>query len=111
MRTLGEDLARKLGTIGHLESLRRVEVGDIGLDGAKLLGEITQEDLKNPADFLPSNARIILSKKEEELVNHGRPIALSSNKETLFALSHSGEGIAVLQKGDRGLYRVLRGLF
>lgn len=111
MRTLGEDLARKLGTVGHLESLRRVEVGNIGLDAAKPVEEITQEDLHNPADFLPSNARVILSKEEEKLVKNGRPIALSSNKETLFALSHSGEGIAVLQKGDRGLYRVLRGLF
>lgn len=111
MRTLGEDLARKLGTLGHLESLRRVEVGNIGLDAAKPLGEITQEDLKNPADFLPEDARVILNKEEEKLVKNGRPIALSSNKETLFALSQTGEGIAVLQKGDRGLYRVLRGLF
>ena len=111
MRTLGEDVARKLGAIGHLESLRRVEVGNIGLDAAKPLGEITQGDLKNPADFLPEDARVILNKEEEKLVKNGRPIALPSNKETLFALSHSGEGIAVLQKGDRGLYRVLRGLF
>lgn len=111
MRTLGEDIAKKLGTLGHLEALSRVEVGDIPLTGAKPLEELGPSDLLNPADFLPKDARIILSKEEEELVKNGRPIALPSNHDTLFAVSESGQGIAVLRMGDRGLYRVLRGLF
>ena len=42
IRTLGQDIALKLGTVGHLKELRRTKCGNFGLDDA-----ITLEKLKN----------------------------------------------------------------
>ena len=45
IRTLGEDIAEKLGTVGHLTKLTRTEIGPYSLMNAKKSSEITEEDL------------------------------------------------------------------
>ena len=45
IRTLGEDIAEKLGTVGHLTKLTRTEVGPYSLKDAKRSSEVTSSDL------------------------------------------------------------------
>lgn len=42
VRVLGVDIAKKLGTIGHLTSLRRTSVGSYIIDDSKLIEEINE---------------------------------------------------------------------
>lgn len=53
IRTLGEDLAKALGTRGYLTALRRTHIGDLSVDKAMTLAELEQLDFcGNPENFL-----------------------------------------------------------
>ena len=45
MRTLGEDLALRLGTVGHLTALRRMKIHNYSVANAKTIEEIKEDDL------------------------------------------------------------------
>ncbi|MBP5216639.1 MAG: tRNA pseudouridine(55) synthase TruB, partial [Bacilli bacterium] len=53
IRTLGEELAKRLGTIGYLTELRRTAVGDLSIQQAKKLDELSEEDLIDPSTLIP----------------------------------------------------------
>ena len=55
VRTLGEDIAFKLGTCGHLIELEREEIGNIKLESAKDIDEINENDLINPISVTEDN--------------------------------------------------------
>lgn len=97
VRTLGEDIAKALGTCGHLVELERLEIGNISLKEAKDIDEINEEDLINPINLIslkhveinePSLIKdikdgkiIILEEVEEQIllyqVENGIPLALA----------------------------------
>ena len=52
VRTLGEDIAKALGTLGHLISLRRISIGKWLLHYAKKVDEINEDDILSPDLFL-----------------------------------------------------------
>jgi len=45
VRALGRDIAYRLGTVGYLESLKRLKIGEISSDKAKRVEELGEEDL------------------------------------------------------------------
>ena len=45
LRTLGEDIAERLGTVGHLTALRRVKIHNYSITSAKTIDQINEEDL------------------------------------------------------------------
>ena len=45
LRTLGEDIAIRLGTVGHLTALRRVKIHNYSITSAKTIDQINEEDL------------------------------------------------------------------
>ena len=40
IRTLGEDIAEKLGTVGHVTALRRTSIGDLSVNEAKKIDDL-----------------------------------------------------------------------
>lgn len=46
IRTLAEDIAEKLGTVGHLVELRRMRIGDFVIEKALNLGELDKEKIE-----------------------------------------------------------------
>ena len=52
IRVLGNDIAHKLGTLGHLISLTRKKVGSFLLENSKKVEDITSEDIINIYDAL-----------------------------------------------------------
>lgn len=109
IRSLGEDIASRLGTVGHLTSLRRLADGDISVLNAKRLSDISYEDLMDPASFisLPSFA---LSQREWEKVKNGCKIHLDLADEKVL-LVHEGKAMFVYRKCGEGLFEAERGLF
>ncbi len=110
IRTLGEDIAQKLGTVGHLINLERTQIGNFSLKDAWSIQQITdktplipiEEGLRN----LPS---VVLSEQEVRLASYGQPLKLSCQEPTIVLLSNEGQAIAIYELKD-GLYRCLRGI-
>lgn len=109
IRTLGEDVAYKLGEVGHLLSLRRTRIGDSSVDLSKKLSDLAEEDFLDPLPFI-ALPKVEVGEKEEEDVKNGKPLKLSCLEEEV-CLHARGEALAVYAKGADGIYHSKRGLF
>ena len=110
VRSLGRDLARALGTRGHLVALRRLASGAFTLEGA-LAGEVLQsaargdEDaraevragVRTLAEACRGMPRVILDAQGVEHAHHGRPIDLRFG-EVLDPLEEGAEPVALLDR-------------
>lgn len=111
VRSFGRDLAEKLGTVGHLTSLRRTASGAFSLDEA-----VTLDALPTPLLTLAGAAARLMPtvKANDEGVEdarHGRRIAaedVDAMPAGDAALIHEGELIAVVFP-EEGKLRVKRG--
>ena len=89
IRSLCEDIAKKLGTIGTMSSLRRIRVGEFKIEDAITISEAQQMDLSE---------RIITI---EKFFKKNNKIELSSKDLTLFL-----NGVKLDRQEDEGIYRV-----
>lgn len=94
MRSLCEDIACKLGTIGHMCGLRRIQVGDFNIKDA-----ITIEELEESNKNAQSIENIII--RIEDLFHEKQSIILSDRKLKLFL-----NGVKITQNFEDGIYRV-----
>ena len=110
IRTLGEDIASKLNTVGHLISLVRTEQGAFTLDQATNYDDVTLESITSLEDAISSIMEI--KEIEEGLlkkVDNGNPINLDSES-PFVALKYQNDIISIYQKKDGNLYNCYRGL-
>ncbi len=110
IRTLGEDIASRLGELGHLIALRRTKVGEVKVEDAKKLGEIGEGDIVEPTPFLNLSKIEILKEKVQDVYN-GKKMLLEGVSDPEVALLYNGIALAVYQKEEDGLYASKRGLF
>ena len=109
IRTLGEDIAEKLGTVGHLTKLTRLEVGPYSLKDAKRTSEVTENDL------LPINKMLSHLKSfecDEELAKkalNGMHFRLPISDEQILLKDKDGI-IALYKREPSGVYSCVRGL-
>lgn len=89
IRSLCEDIAKKLGTIGTMSSLKRTRVGEFKIENAITISEALEMDLSE---------RIITIEKFFERNNK---IELSGRDLTLFL-----NGVKLERKEDEGIYRI-----
>lgn len=122
VRSLARDLARALGTRGHVQALRRTKSGVFSIEDALYGDEMTAEAIA--ARLIPLDeacaglARIDLTDEGVAHARHGRPIgpeAIVGNawqdlspKESLALFAPSGEPVALGRRVDEGI-RVVRG--
>ena len=109
VRTLGEDVAKALGTVGHLTSLRRIAIGKTGLEGSIKLGEVSKDSLRDPYELLPYR-RVRLPKEIATKAKNGVKLEFDYEEDRLFVLDEEDRPIALYQREQGRLYRVLRGL-
>lgn len=109
LRTLGEDIAERLGEVGHLVSLRRTKIGSVDVRKAKRIAEVSEGDLLSPLPFI-TLPKIEATEKQSEAVKNGKAMILDSH-ESEVCLFFQEEALAVYTKGEDGLYRSKRGLF
>ena len=77
IRVLAEDIARALGTCGHVIKLRRSWVEPLADEPMQSLEEVEQEPLVLPADRgVPHLPRLDLSAEDTVRLRHGQPVAL-----------------------------------
>lgn len=110
IRTLGEDIAKGLGTIGHLISLVRTTQGAFTLDMAKSFDEVTLDDIMNMEETLSKIMEIKdLDEKLIHKVDNGNPIYLDSNSDFV-ALKYMGDVISIYHRKEGNLFICYRGL-
>ena len=115
IRVLGETIAEKLGTVGHLISLRRTKILDIDVNNATKVKELKEENLLLIADivkeFLPTVTLSIPS--EIKKARHGGKLSLKLFKErldTFGVLDPQNHLIAIYKYSELGYYECNRGI-
>ena len=109
IRTLGEDIAEKLGTVGHLTKLTRTEIGPYSLMNAKKSSEVTEEDLIPISKMLGHLKSFEVDGELARKALNGMHFRLPINDETI--LLKDKDGIIALYKRDsKGVYGCVRGL-
>ena len=109
IRTLGEDIAEKLGTVGHLTKLTRLTIGPYSLEQAKKSKDVSEDNL------IPTEKMLSFMKSfevEGELLkkaNNGMHFRLPI-KDKLVLLLDKGKAIAIYQREPSGVYACVRGL-
>ena len=109
IRTLGEDIAEKLGTVGHLTKLTRTEVGPYSHKEAKRSSEVTSSDLLPIEKML---AHLKSFEVEGELAKkalNGMHFRLPINDENILIKDKDGI-IALYKRESNGVYSCVRGL-
>lgn len=111
IRVLGEDIAKKLGTIGYLSSLRRTQIGDLNEEAMVNLDEATKESLI-PSSRLFKMKKLIANEERERKIKNGMPLFLPEidDDEVLF-LFENEEPMAVYYRAEKSQFRCKRGLF
>lgn len=109
IRTLGEDIAEKLGTVGHLTKLTRMSIGPYSLEDAKKSKDVSEDDL------IPTEKMLSFMKSFEvegdllKKANNGMHFRLPIEDE-LVLLKDNGKAIAIYRREPSGVYACVRGL-
>jgi len=122
VRSLARDLARALGTLGHVKVLRRTASGafsiDDGLYGDQMTAEAIAERLIPLKEACGALTRVELTDEGVGHARHGRPIGpdvivgdawqQASPEESLALFAPDGEPVALGRRVEEGI-RVVRG--
>lgn len=108
IRVLGEDIAMKLGAVGHLEKLRRVAVGPFSLKDAR---SFSKPNFLNPIDPTPyvDLPRVEADEAMALSAKQGKRLNLIGEAER-YLIVREGKAVAVYRKEGES-YRSERGLF
>lgn len=110
VRTLGEDIAERFGTVGYLESLRRTYIGETSVAEAKRLDELSESDFLPPSSFV-SLPKIVVDEEKVPDIKNGKPIVLPDLAYDQVALMRGGEAIAIYERDIGMTFKSKRGLF
>jgi tRNA pseudouridine55 synthase len=111
IRVLGEDIAAKLGTVGHLLSLRRTAIGSFLIDQAKPLEALEEKDILDPTIFVTTMKHVEIDDGDLAKVKNGQEVMLEQDYGEKVLLSLHGEAIAVYARQKDRFYVSERGLF
>ena len=110
IRSLGADIALKLGTVGYLSSLKRIKMAKFDLKDAKDVDEVTENDLISIKDALFNIQTIEVDSQTEIKIRNGVKLDLEG-EDIILLINEKQEALALYQKCEDGKYKTLRGLF
>lgn len=108
IRSLGLDIAHRLGTIGHLFELERVAIGEFKLSCAKNILEVMDNDLITIEQIELGIPKIKLDEKLFLQVKNGQMITLDCDSKFV-ELLYKDKIVAIYYKKDNHLYASKRG--
>ena len=94
IRSLCEDIAEKLETVGYMESLKRIQVGDFKIEESLKIQEL--EENKEDTKYLESKIISV-----EEIFKNKEKIKLDDKKMQLFL-----NGVKITQNQENDIYRI-----
>ena len=110
IRSLGTDIANKLGYVGHLTKLTRTRVGKYLLENAKDVEELNEEDIISINDALSYMDTRIVYGEWEKRARNGVPLYLGESK-LVYVKNEKNEPLAIYELREDGKHYSLRGIF
>lgn len=110
IRSLGADIAKKLNTIGHLISLRRIRVGDYDISQCKKQNEITEHNITPMNLFLKQYPTIELSDVQFKKAINGACLKLQRISSEYCFVTYKSQLIALYYKSGN-IYKCYRGFY
>lgn len=113
VRTLGEDIAERLGVVGYLSSLHRTKIANANIVDAKLISEVKESDLIDIVTGLSHLTKVMVNNEEVAKVKNGITLKFDFiKKDSIILLVDSNNfPLAVYELSDKGTYSCLRGLW
>ena len=115
IRTLGETIAERLNTVGHLTALRRTNIVNLDVKDAKKIKDLKQEDLiditKVISAFLP--LKKLPNEVELKKARHGGKLSLKlfdEQLDTFCIVDDKNTAIAIYKYSEIGYYECVRGI-
>ncbi len=109
IRTLAEEIAQKLNSVGHLINLTRTKIGEFSLNDAINDENVSEENIVPIEKILPFIKQIKVDEETSKLVKNGMHIHLKCNAETVLLIDDYGV-LALYKKDHKDIYACLRGL-
>ena len=115
VRTLGETIAEKLGTVGHLTALRRTSILDIDVSNAKTIKELDESCLIPTSEIIQKFLPLMYLPNETELkkARHGGKLSIKLFPEILdlfCVIDDKKTAIAIYKYSELGYYECVRGI-
>lgn len=112
IRSLGHDIASKLGTVGHLTKLKRTRVGNFKIEDSKKLEEVCSDDLISIYDALSSSLPTLEVDDKTALdLKNGKHLVFKDLKDKVFICDKKHNPICIIERDHNDVYKVTRGLF
>ena len=115
IRTLGETIAEKLGTVGHLVALRRTEILDLDVSKAKKIKELTPDCLIEISEVVQKFMPLMYLPNEVELkkARHGGKLSAKLFPEIIdlfCVVDDKKSAVAIYKYSELGYYECVRGI-
>jgi tRNA pseudouridine55 synthase len=111
IRVLGETIAERLGTLGHLVSLRRLSIGMFLVEKAKKVCELTETDILDPTVFVTTMKHVEIDEQDLPKVKNGQTMMLEEDYGEKVLLVLHGDAVAVYAHNQGRFYVCERGLY
>ena len=113
IRVLGEDIAKELGTVGHLEKLVRTKVGFLELKDAIKLSEVSIDSPLIPiSKILTHYKKVFVNEETVKKVKDGMTLPFDESDEYILLVDKEDTALAIYKKvGKNNMYRCFRGLW
>lgn len=111
IRTLGEQIAEELGTVGHLIALKRTRIGNFDLKNASSIKNIQQEDLIDVVTSLSHMDQVVVEDEIASDIKSGKTIQLEGHEQEVLFVDKNHHALAVYSKINDCIYKCVRGLF
>jgi tRNA pseudouridine55 synthase len=114
IRRLGEDLARFLGTVGHLTSLRRLGAGALNVQDATAPTDLGPASIWTTAQLLAALGEpLALDSEAARWVRDGKPLdavaALHGLSDGRYGVFCDADPVALIAR-DQGAWQIIRGI-
>lgn len=115
VRALARDLARVLGTVGHVSAIHRTRVGPFRISDAislELLNDLShsaraEESILPVMTALADIPALAVTENEADRIRHGQAVNLPTARSGTICLTHGGMPLAVAEASE-GLVKPLR---
>jgi tRNA pseudouridine55 synthase len=104
LRAIARDLGERLGVGAHLVALRREAIGDLSVDAAVPLRDVTAKALRPVRTVLGHLPVRELDEAGRVAVSHGRPLQIDGVPEGDVALV-AGDELVAVARADHGWLR------
>ena len=109
IRTLGEDIAKALGSVGHLTKLTRLAIGPYSIEQSHKSEDIKVSDLIPTMKMLQFMPKFKVDEELAKKALNGMHFRLPI-KDELVLLYDEDDAIAIYKKESNGVYSCVRGL-